>query len=109
MSSQLKKGSAEALVLSVLEQDPHHGYEIAKLIANRSSGQLLFQASSLYPVLYRLEGRGFITGRWVEKPGERRRRFYRLTAKGSEALTDARETWDQFAVAMTEVLGWSNA
>jgi len=108
LNTQLKKGSAEALVLSVLEHETHHGYEIAKLIEFRSGGCLLFHASSLYPILYRMVDQGFIKGRWVEKPGERRRKYYQLTAKGSAALTTARGTWNDFAAAMTQVLGWSH-
>ena len=79
-----KKGSAELLILSLLEALPRHGYEISKLIEQRSQGALRFHAASLYPLLYRLEKRGWIQGRWVEKPGQRRRRFYRLTAQGGQ-------------------------
>ncbi|MFC1639529.1 PadR family transcriptional regulator [Gemmatimonadota bacterium] len=109
LNAQLKKGSAELLVLSVLEQEPHHGYEIGKLIEGRSGGTLRFQASSLYPILCRLDERGLIAGRWVEQPGKRRRRFYRLTPKGVRKLTAARETWHEFAGAMNQVLGWDHA
>ena len=68
-----KKGSAELLILSLLEALPRHGYEIGKLIEQRSEGALRFHAASLYPLLYRLEKRGWIQGRWVEKSGQRRR------------------------------------
>ena len=90
-SPTLKKGSAELLLLSLLEAEQLHGYEIAKLISERSGERLRFQASSLYPVLFRMEKRGWIKGRWVEKEGERRRRFYRLTPKGEEALAVKRQ------------------
>ena len=96
-------------MLSVLEQDQHHGYEIGKLIERRSGGKLQFLASSLYPILCRLEERGLIAGRWVEQAGKRRRRFYRLTAKGQRALAGARDTWSDFAAAMNQVLEWGNA
>jgi transcriptional regulator len=109
LNSQLKKGSAELLVLSVLEQEQHHGYEIGKLIERRSGGKLQFQASSLYPILCRLEERGMIAGRWIEQAGKRRRRFYRLTAEGRRALASARETWSDFAGAMNQVLEWDHA
>lgn len=109
LNAQLKKGSAELLVLSVLQQDQHHGYEIGKLIEGRSGGTLQFQASSLYPILCRLEKRRLIAGRWVEQPGKRRRRFYRLTPKGQKALAAARETWSEFALAMNQVLEWHHA
>jgi transcriptional regulator len=103
-SPTLKKGSAEILILSLLEDDRRHGYEIAKLIEERSGGRLTFQASSLYPVLFRMEKRGWIRGTWVEKEGQRRRRFYRLTPKGEEALALQRETWREFTVAVNLVV-----
>lgn len=103
-SPTLKKGSAELLILSLLETEQRHGYEISKLIHARSGGRLSFQASSLYPVLFRMEKRGWIKGRWVEKDGARRRRFYRLTAKGMEALAVQRDTWKEFTVAVNLVV-----
>ncbi len=103
-SPTLKKGSAELLVLSLLEDENRHGYEIAKLIEERSGGRLRFQVSSLYPVLFRMEKRGWIKGTWVEKTGKRRRRFYRLTAKGKEALARQRTTWAEFTQAVTMVM-----
>jgi transcriptional regulator len=102
-SPTLKKGSAELLILSLLEDEARHGYEIAKLIEARSGGRLAFQASSLYPVLFRMEKRDWIQGTWVEKEGQRRRRFYRLTAKGREALALKRKTWREFTVAVNLV------
>ena len=109
LSSQLKKGSVELLVLSILDEEPHHGYEIFKLIELRSQGRLKFNVSSLYPVLCRMEKRGWIKGRWVEKVGQRRRRYYRLTPEGQRALAAAQETWVQFAAAVNEVIGLSHA
>jgi transcriptional regulator len=103
-SPTLKKGSAELLILSLLQDSQRHGYEIAKLIEERSAGLLSFQASSLYPVLFRMEKRGWIKGRWVEREGERRRRFYRLTPKGEEALALKRDTWKEFTRAVNLVV-----
>lgn len=103
-SPTLKKGSAELLILSLLEDERRHGYQIAKLIQERSAGRLSFQASSLYPVLFRMERRRWIKGTWVEKKGERRRRFYRLTAKGSAALALQRDTWKEFTLAVNLVV-----
>jgi transcriptional regulator len=108
-SPTLKKGSAELLILSILEKDTHHGYEIAKLIRHESGDRLNFQASSLYPVLFRMEKRGWIRGRWVEKDGERRRRFYALTPKGEEALAHKREVWREFTLAVNQVVEPSHA
>ena len=108
-SPTLKKGSAELLILSILEKDTHHGYQIAKLIRQESGNRLNFQASSLYPVLFRMEKRGWIKGRWVEREGARRRRFYRLTPKGQEALTLQKETWREFTLAVNLVVEPSEA
>ena len=93
LARELKKGSAELIVLSIVEARPRHGYEISKLIESRSGGELRFHVASLYPLLYRLEERGWLRGRWVEKPGERRRRFYSLTPKGKRVLERQQETW----------------
>jgi len=97
---ELKKGAAELLLLAVLEARPRHGYELARLIESRSGGRLVFHLDSLYPLLYRLEERGWIKGTWVEKAGERRRRFYGLTPSGERALRRQRETWDDFVEAV---------
>lgn len=103
-SPTLKKGSAELLILSILEKEERHGYEIGKRIRHESGDRLKFQASSLYPVLYRMEKRGWIKGRWVEKEGVRRRRFYHLTPKGEEALATQREVWREFMLAVNLVV-----
>jgi transcriptional regulator len=109
LDRELKKGAAELLLLSVLEARPRHGYELGKLIEARSGGRLVFHLDSLYPLLYRLEERGWIKGGWVEKPGERRRRFYRLTATGHKVLSQQRQTWDDFVEAVRLVTGGEHA
>lgn len=101
---ELKKGSAELLVLSLIETRPRHGYEIGKLIEQRSDGRLRFRIGSLYPILCRLEGRGLISGRWVEKAGERRRRYYRLTSEGRKVLAAERGVWQQFVVTVNQIV-----
>ena len=109
LDRELKKGSAELLILSLVEARPRHGYEISKLIESRSGGTLKFNIASLYPLLYRLEKRGWLKGRWVEKPGERRRRYYRLTAEGKTVLAAQRSTWREFVEAINRVTGTENA
>jgi PadR family transcriptional regulator, regulatory protein PadR len=101
----LKKGSAELLILSLLHGCPRHGYEISKLIETRSGGCVRFRVASLYPLLYRLEDRGWIAGRWVEKAGQRRRRYYRLTAAGRRTLAARRSGWDAFVEAIRRITG----
>ena len=105
LDRELKKGSAELLILSLLEGRARHGYELSKLIAARSDGRLVFHIASLYPLLYRLEKRGLIKGRWVEKPGERRRRFYTLTSAGRKILAEQRRTWKDFFAALDRTAG----
>ena len=104
-----KKGSAELLVLSLLEARPRHGYEISKLIQMRSDGVLRFHVTSLYPLLYRLEERGWVEGRWVEKADERRRRYYTLTAEGRKVLRLQRKSWKDFVAAISRVTGIEHA
>ena len=103
LDRELKKGSAELLILSLVEARPRHGYEISKLIESRSNGMLRFNVASLYPLLYRLESRGWIEGRWVEKTGERRRRFYKLTTEGRKVLAAQRNVWRGFVEAVDRI------
>jgi|ERR1043165_4610694 transcriptional regulator len=105
LDRELKRGSTEMLILALIEDRPRHGYEIAKLIETRSGGELQFHVASLYPLLYRLEKRGLIQGRWVEKAGQRRRRFYKLTRPGHKILAEQRQTWKNFFAALDRVAG----
>jgi len=103
LDRELKKGSAELLILTLVETKPRHGYEIGKLIEARSGGVLRFNVASLYSLLYRLEKRGWLKARWVEKSGQRRRRFYRLTVEGKRVLAAQRNTWQEFVDAVNRV------
>ncbi|MGO8819419.1 MAG: PadR family transcriptional regulator [Terriglobia bacterium] len=109
LDRELKKGSAELLILSLVEARPRHGYEISKLIEQRSDGAVRFHVASLYPLLYRLEKRGWMEGRWVEKAGQRRRRYYRLTAEGRKVLASQRKGWQIFAAAINRIAGVEHA
>jgi transcriptional regulator len=109
LDRELKKGSAELLILSLVEVRPRHGYEISKLIELRSGGAVRFNVASLYPLLYRLEKRGWMQGRWVEKAGQRRRRYYRLTAEGRKVLASQRKGWQVFAAAINRIAGVEHA
>jgi len=104
-SRELKKGSAELLILSLVEDRPRHGYDIGKLIEARSKGALRFNVASLYPLLYRLEKRGWIDGKWEEKAGQRRRRLYKLTPEGRKVLAAQRGGWLAFARAVSRIAG----
>lgn len=109
LERELKKGSAELLILTLVETRARHGYEISKLIEARSDGALRFNVASLYPLLYRLEKRGWLKGRWIEKAGQRRRRFYRLTADGKKVLAAQRNTWQEFVEAINRITRIENA
>ena len=106
---ELKKGSAEFLILSLVEREARHGYEISKLIESRSQGRLRFNVASLYPLLYRLEQRGLLQARWVEKAGQRRRRYYRLTPKGREVLEAERRGWTDFVESVRRIVSPDHA
>jgi PadR family transcriptional regulator PadR len=108
-SRELKKGSAELLILSLVESRARHGYDIARLIDQRTDGAITFHAASLYPLLYRLEKRGWIEGRWTERPGERRRRLYRVTRLGRTVLAQQRSGWEAFVRAINQVVRGDHA
>lgn len=105
LDHELKKGTTPLLILALLEHEPRHGYELSKLIEQRSHGVVSVHAASLYPLLYRLEKRRWIRGRWVEKAGERRRRYYELTAEGRRQLEAQRRSWADFARAIGRITG----
>jgi PadR family transcriptional regulator len=107
-TGELKKGSAELLILSLVDSRPRHGYDIARLIELRSEGALTFNAASLYPLLSRLD-RGWIQGQWVERAGERRRRMYRITEAGRRRLKEQRSGWRAFVRAIELITGGGHA
>jgi PadR family transcriptional regulator, regulatory protein PadR len=109
LARELKRGSTELLLLALVERRARHGYEIARLIEQRSCGAIAFHTASLYPTLYRLEDKGLIDGRWVEKAGQRRRRYYRITAAGRKALASQRSLWEGFYAALHRVAGVKRA
>jgi PadR family transcriptional regulator PadR len=103
-NKELKKGSLELLILSVLESSTRHGYEIGKLLEERSDGKLAFPVSTLYSILYRMEDRAWITGRWEEKQGKRRRCYYTLTAEGKKVLAQQQQEWEAFTAVVKDVI-----
>ena len=105
----MQKGGAEMILLALLEQRERHGYELAKLVESQSGNQLQFHVASLYPMLYRLERKKLVEGKWVEKAGERRRRFYKLTAAGRKALAGHRKSWRTFVEALNRLTGFNHA
>jgi transcriptional regulator len=108
-SPDIQKGSAEMILLALLEARQRHGYQLAKLIESQSENRLQFHVASLYPMLYRLERKGLVEGRWVEKAGERRRRYYRLTPAGRKTLAEQRRSWREFVSALNRLTGFGHA
>jgi PadR family transcriptional regulator PadR len=108
-NADMQKGSAEMILLALLEDRARHGYELAKLIEAQSGNQLQFHVASLYPMLYRLERKHLVEGKWVEKAGERRRRFYKLTPAGRRALAGHRKSWRAFVAALNLLTGFNHA
>ena len=106
---EAKKGTAELVVLAFLDDEPRHGYELTQLIEARSGGALTFNFASLYATLYKLEERKWIKGRWVEKAGQRRRRYYSITPAGREVLAAQRREWQQFFALIRDLAGVRHA
>ena len=102
---EAKKGSAELLILALVDERPLHGYDIARQIEAQSEGTLRFTLASLYATLYRMEDREWIRGRWVEKAGQRRRCYYRITDTGRRVLAAQRDDWSRFLAALGRVAG----
>jgi transcriptional regulator len=109
LARELKRGSTELLILALLEESERHGYDLARLIGERSRGAINFHVASLYPTLYRMEDKGLIDGRWVEKAGQRRRRYYRLTATGRKTLASQRSVWETFFKGLNRVARFTTA
>jgi PadR family transcriptional regulator PadR len=104
LDRELKKGSAELVILALVDERPRHGYEMSQRIEQQSDGAVRFTVTSLYPLLYRLEKRGWIQGRWVEKAGQRRRRYYRITRAGRKVLAEQRQGWERFSAAINRIV-----
>lgn len=109
ISEKIKRGSAELAILAILAGEPLHGYEISRRIEARTRGALRFTLASLYPLLYRLEKRGWIRGAWETTRGGRRRRCYRLTPAGKKKLAPLRQQWRLFFRALDRLAGVANA
>jgi transcriptional regulator len=109
VTSSIKRGSAELAILSVLAEQPLHGYEISKRIEELTGGVLRFNLASLYPMLYRLEKRGWVKASWQTTASGRRRRCYVLTAAGRKQLPPLRDEWRKFFLALDRLAGVARA
>jgi transcriptional regulator len=109
IDTKIKRGSGELAILALLEQEPLHGYEISKRIAQQSGGLLRFNLASLYPLLYRMEKRGWVKGKWEEAKSGRKRRLYHLTRAGKKQLAPLRAEWGSFFQALDRIAGVAHA
>lgn len=105
MDPQLLSGTLDMLILEVLSRGESYGYQIAQRVLSESRGCFALKEGSLYPALHRLERQGALRSNWVEREGERRRKFYRLTAKGRRLLGSKRDEWSRFAAGVNDLLG----
>jgi len=105
----LKRGSAELAVLSVLSAGALHGYEIARRIKEQTGGVLAFDLASLYPLLYRLEKDELLSAEWEESASGRKRRCYQLTGAGRARLAPLRAQWKEFFGALDRLTGFGQA
>src|SRR6202795_438898 len=103
--SQIARGSAELAILALLTEQALYGFEISKQIEERTEGALHFSLASLYPMLYDLEKRGWIKGRWEANSAGRDRRYYSLTAAGKKTLEPLRREWVFFFRALDRFVG----
>ena len=105
IATRIKRGSAELAILALLADEPLHGYEIARRIEKQSGGVLKFTLASLYPLLYRMENRGWVRGAWQTLPSGRQRRCYELTPKGRKQLAPMLKEWGLFFRALHKLAG----
>ncbi len=103
MKPEVLKGHLDALILSVLEAAPLHGYAIIAELKRRSGGELTLPEGTVYPALHRLEHAGLLSSTWAQANG-RRRRVYSLTRRGGSELHTRREQWSRFAATVEQVL-----
>ncbi len=109
IDARIKRGSGKLAILALLDQEPMHGYEISKRISQATGGVLQFNLASLYPLLYRMEKRDWVRGKWEEAPSGRKRRYYHLTPKGKRQLAPLRREWSLFFQALHNLAGVAHA
>jgi transcriptional regulator len=105
MDSRLLWGTVDMLILDVIARGPTYGYLIAQTVLAQSQGTFELKEGSLYPALHRLERQHLLESYWVDTEDGRRRKYYRLTPAGAQALAERREEWNRFAAGVQGVLG----
>src|SRR5688500_2375208 len=99
--NEIKKGTVQLIVLSLVERQPMYGYEIIQHVHKQTDGTFKWNEAALYPTLYRLEGSGLLSSYWEDAPGRRRRKYYSLTPKGKRALATQRAEWQTISALVT--------
>ncbi|MEM1095546.1 MAG: helix-turn-helix transcriptional regulator [Bacteroidota bacterium] len=105
LTRELAGASAKPIILSILASGESYGYAILERIEALSGGDLSWEDSSLYPVLHRLENEGLLTSTWRRAENMRRRKYYRLTAKGQEALDAEKRQWLSVDAVLAQLWG----
>jgi PadR family transcriptional regulator, regulatory protein PadR len=103
--TELVKGNAALLILSCLAREPMHGYRIVKTLDAMSEGYFNMREGTLYPHLHELERDGLIEGSWENVTGNRERRVYRITSKGTGELARMRQEWATFQLSLNRIVG----
>lgn len=104
LRDQIRKGSTETLIMSLLSEEPMYGYQLSQELARRSDGYFAMQEGLLYPTLHRMQQDGLVTSEWRQAQGARRRKYYSLTAKGRERLGEQSAEWETFMQALRALL-----
>lgn len=102
------RGHLETMILSILEQNESHGFEIVKKLELAGGGSLQLKEGTIYPVLYRLEDSGLVKSRWEKEDSGRkgpRRKTYSLTSKGRKKLEAGRQEWNVFVNIVGTIVG----
>ena len=103
------KGTLEMIVLEVLQREPMHGWGITELIERRSDGLLSVNQGSLYPALYRLVARGWVSSEWRTTDNNRNARYYALTRSGRRQLASERAQWEKLSRGVNLILSGAPA
>ena len=103
MIGEALKGHLDLLLLSILADSPAHGYAVIETLRQRSNGTFDLPEGTIYPALHRLEKQGLLSSDWTEESG-RRKRIYKLTPKGRQALSQRQQEWRNFSQAVNATI-----
>lgn len=102
---QIRKGSTNTLILSLLSEEPMYGYQITQELKRRSEGYFEMKEGLLYPALHRMERDGLLRSEWRTVAGSRRRKYYFITEKGRKMLANSVTEWQTFIEQLLEIIG----